>query len=413
MFILYFLLMMVPIVVIHELGHFYIGKWSGIRPEVFSVGFGPELWRGTARDGTIWRLGALPFGGYVKFANDANGTGFPNMDVKKTKYLATYGAKIATLFAGPFANFFLSIIIFFIYAASYGPQAGSKVIERVYYVETDLQKGDEILSVNGQAISTLEDFYTMTQAEDRMIDIVVDRDGQNVALKAMNPNAAVIVGLDPSLEAFKQGIEMGDMIMSINDQDVILTSDAIDLIAENGDQMVQIDVLRGGENLSFDILPKAVELEDGTLSTPRIGVNFGGFYETAHEPLSFIDSGKYAISSTFWIITTSWDGIRDLVTGRVGIDAMSGPVGIGQMAEESASYGIWNFVWMMALMSSAIGFLNLLPLPILDGGHIVLITYERIFGKLPPQSFLNAIFALGFILLMGLMLYTTTRELFG
>lgn len=413
MFVLYFLLMMVPIVVIHELGHFYIGKWSGIRPEIFSVGFGPELWRRTAKDGTIWRVGALPFGGYVKFANDENGTSFPNMDVSKSKYLASYGAKIATLFAGPFANFLLSILIFFIYAASYGPQAGSKVIERAYYTETEFQKGDEILSVNGKTVGSFINFFELTQSDELFVEVVVDRGDQNIALSVMNPNAPVIVGLDPSLEAFKQGVEMGDLIVAINDKDVTLSSDAVELIVENGDQMLQLGVLRNGEKLSFDILPKPVELDDGTLSPPRVGVNFGSFYETAHEALGFAESWEYAWRSTFWIITASWDGIRDLVTGRVGIDAMSGPVGIGQMAEESAGYGLWNFIWMMGIMSSAIGFLNLLPMPILDGGHIVLITYERIFGKLPPQSFLNVIFALGFTLLMGLMLYTTTRELFG
>lgn len=413
MFILYFLMMMVPIVIIHELGHFYIGKYCGIKPEVFSVGFGPEIWRRKDKDGVIWRFAAIPLGGYVKFANDKNGTSFPNLDTTKPTYLATFGAKLATLLAGPFSNFILSLLIFFIYAFGYGGTSDGLVMERVHAPQSLIERGDKILSVEGQEVSTMEEFVMATTDSKRGIQAVIERAGTRINIEIWNPNAPIITGIDPKLPAFKAGILPGDLIERINGTYIETSSQLAQAVEKAGASPINILLLRDDLAREIQVTPEIVTDPNTQVSKPRIGVSFGGIYETVHERLGFVDSMKFAVDWTFWIITSSFEGIRDLITGKVGLDAMSGPVGIGKMAEQSASFGAWNFIFTMGIMSSAIGFMNLLPLPVLDGGHVVLITFEKIIGKLPPQKLINVIFTLGFGLLLGLMLFTTSRELFG
>ena len=413
MTIIYFLLMMIPIVIIHELGHFYIGKWSGIKPEVFSVGFGPELWSKVAKDGTKWRVAAFPLGGYVKFADDANGTNFPNLDTSKPSYLARFGAKIATLLAGPFANFLLSMILFFIYATSFGLQSDQATLQKIHFVENEIVAGDKIIAVDGTYVKNIEDVYTATEnIQSPNVDAKVERNGAELVMTLPNPYRAIVVGVDPKMPAFKAGIRPGDEIVKFADVDIYNFKQVIDTIDGRGLEPIDVSVIREGAPMTLTLTPIASD-DPETLGQPRMGVQFGGFYETAHERLGPVDASKYAVSSTIWILTASFEGIRDLVTGKVGLDAMSGPVGIGRMAADSAENGFWNFVFMMGMMSSAIGFLNLLPLPILDGGHLVIMVYEKIIGKLPPQKLLNGLFALGFALLLGLMLVTTVRDLFG
>ncbi len=162
MSLIYFLLMMIPIVVIHEYGHYWVGRLSGIKPEVFSIGFGPEIFAKQDKHGTRWRLALIPLGGYVKFAPDADGTNFPNVDPDKPPYLAPFWGKISTVLAGPVFNFIMSFVLFFMVAVFYGLQSNTPVISDVAYFETDLQDGDVISAVEGEEISEMSEFYTLT-----------------------------------------------------------------------------------------------------------------------------------------------------------------------------------------------------------------------------------------------------------
>ncbi len=410
MIILYFLIAIIPVVVIHELGHFYIGKWMGIKPQVFSVGFGPELWNKKAKDGTIWRIAALPLGGYVKFHDDQNGTGFPNLDSSNPPYEAKYIAKLMTLLAGPFANFLLSIFLFFCFAFWNGFESDAPIFERSF-IESDLQKGDIIKSLNGENLSSRTEFYQIAGAiKDRSeLTALIERDGETKEVTIPHPFLAVISWLDPKLPAFKAGLEINDQIVRANDIEISTLPQLSEIIQKGEGAPLRVNVLRGDEEVMAIVQPEAFPLENGG-ERWVIGID-SRIFAFDSEPASFSESVSFAFRATTWILTMSAQGIKDLIVGDVGVEALSGPVGIASAAEDAAQNGFWLFVQFVALVSSAIGFLNLLPIPILDGGHVVMVTYEKITGKLPPQRFLNLIFSLGIGLLFGLMIVSTINDL--
>lgn len=405
MIILYFLLMMIPIIVIHELGHLYAGRAFGIRAETFSVGFGPELFARRDAKGTIWRVAALPLGGYVRFAADQNGTNFPAVARDKPPYLAPFYGKLATIFAGPFANFLLSFLLLFALASIHGLPSDEPVIDKVN-IASPLEGGDRIISAGGTPINRMSEFYELAGSEGARIAIEVEREESVLALEIENPHRARVNAVIPGEAADGAGIEIDDVITQYGGKPIIQSRDLIEAIAEYGGTPAPISILRGGEAMEFEILPR--QKSDGVF---RIGLIFSSPYESAPEKLGMGEAGLFGLEATFWVLDMSIQGIRDLFIGDISPRALSGPVGIAEMAEEAAISGFWRFIQFTAIVSSSIGFLNLLPIPVLDGGHIVLLSYERLMGRLPSQIVINSLFALGIALLLGLLLFTTTNEI--
>ncbi len=403
---LYFLLMMIPIVVIHEFGHYWVGRKSGIQPDTFSIGFGPEIYAKTDKRGTRWRLALLPLGGFVKFAPDVEGTNFPNVEPDKPPYRAPFFGKLATILAGPVFNFIMSFVLFFFFASFNGPQSNEPVLEAVNYFETEVQPGDKITAINGESIEGMDGFYLNSGTNEAFVKVTLERQDDYVNLELPNPNLPIVGAVIPGEPAEIAGLMEGDQIVKVNGVDVYSRDAVVDAVKEG--ETVRLEVLREGEPQAFDVTPEMTN--DGI---PRVGVYFASVYTTKEEPLGLWDSTRYAFASTNWVLVESYKGIRDLITGDIGIEAMSGPVGMSRIASDAASQGFWTFIWLMGMISSAIGFLNLLPIPILDGGHVVLMTYERIFGRLPPQFVMNLLFLLGISLLMGVLMFTTVNEIFG
>lgn len=403
---LYFIAMMLPIVIIHELGHYWIGRLSGIKPEVFSVGFGPELIQRTDKHGTKWRLAAFPLGGFVKFAPDAKGTGFPNVETDKPPYLAPFWGKIATVFAGPVANFIMSFVIFFIVATLHGLPSEEPVIASIDpNVQTNIEVGDRISAVNSEPIETIWQLYELSEPLGDVVPVTVERGGEFVNLETPNPNVLIAGAVIPGEPAELAGVEPGDIIESIDGEKATNTQMVVDRVKEG--ESVEFGLRRGDENLDIVVTPKMKD--DGVY---RVGIYFGSPFGTEAQRMGVGDAALYGFRQTNWILIMSFEGLRDLVTGEVSIRAMSGPVGMARFADQAASGGFWDFILFMGFVSSAIGFMNLLPIPILDGGHIVLMTYERIFGKLPPQIVINFLFMLGIALLLGVLMVTTFNEIF-
>ncbi len=406
MALIYFLLMMIPIVVIHELGHYSIGRLSGIRPEAFSVGFGPELYAKTDKRGTKWRLALLPLGGYVRFAPDAAGTNFPNVEPQKPPYKAPFIGKIATVIAGPAFNFLMSFVLFFLFASFAGLPNNEPVIEAVDHFETILEPGDRITAVNGEPIENMEEFYVKAQDLGPEVKVTFERGGDHQNAQLPNPNIPVVGAVIPGEPAEKAGIEAGDEIIAINGAPIATRGDVIDVVSQG--EPIEMTVMRGGERLNLQM-----QAEMTNDDVARVGVFFLPIYVTQSQALPPGEAGIWAFRSTNWVLVESYKGIRDLITGDISIEAMTGPVGMSRVASDAAERGFWDFIWLMGMISSAIGFLNLLPIPILDGGHVVLMCYERIFGRLPPQFVMNLLFMLGIVLLMGVLMITTFNEVFG
>lgn len=332
MSLIYFLLIISVLVFIHELGHYLVARWCGVRVTDFAVGFGPELVGYTDGAGTRWKVCAIPLGGYVRMAGDAETDGkAPSEPTPGTYAATTPWQRVAISFAGPAANLLLTFALLTGLFMASVPQPSisvASVAPNSPAAAAGMQAGDRLVSIGGVAIKTWQDLAPQLAAG-QAVAVVVDRNGQTVTLSA--------------------------------------TPDA----------------------------------------NNRLGINLGT--ATVHGPgVGPLEASGMAIDRsvaiTKLIFTTLGDLVANLAKGEVRSDQVGGPVAMAQGASQSADAGLWMFVFYMAMLSLNLGLMNLLPIPPLDGGHIVLNTLRGL--KIPlPQKAETFLFILGALLLLGLMVY--------
>ena len=380
------------VVVIHELGHYWAGRIFGVHAEAFSVGFGPTLTAWRDKRGTIWRIAAFPIGGYVRFRGDENAASAPDAETLE-QMRRDAGAEGDTVFhfkpvwqralivlAGPFANFVLAVAIF----AVFGMARGELVIE--------------------PRIGTV-----------------------------MEESAAAEAGFQP-----------GDVITSINGEGVASFTDVTEAVYMHAGREMRVQVRRDGETLTLTPTPRREMRSDG-LGGERamgfLGVGVARDAEVSRVRYAPWEAPVYGVKRTGELVGTILDYMGRLVTGRASFEHVNGPLGIattaGQIANNAVSGGepapqaaapgvmdraealIAGLLLLAGLLSVAIGLMNLLPIPVLDGGHLVYYAYEAVAGR-PPSPALQATgFRIGLALVLGLMLVATwndvgyLRELFS
>jgi len=388
-----FILVLGIVVAVHEYGHYIVGRWSGIHAEVFSVGYGKPIWTWHDKHGTQWQIAWLPLGGYVKFLGDANASSFGDgetlanvapEDHSRAFPTASVGARAATVAAGPIFNFILSAIIFtgiFLYTgkATEVPTVGElrMPIDAPY----DLKPDDQILEMNGVAIESFRDVYDQLDAMEPKgdIDLIVGRNGDEIAVTApylLPPLVSRVAPLSPASDA---GLLAEDLILSLGGTKLSSFDDLKRVVLASEGQELEIVVLRDGAEVLSMITPKITD-------TPKEG---GGF----EKKVMIGVSGSLAFD-----VKTETENLQ-------------GPLGIAQISGESAGQGLMNFIELVALLSTAIGMLNLFPIPILDGGHLVIFGYEAVAGKQPSDKVLNMAMSIGFVLLMALMVFATYNDI--
>ncbi len=349
-----FALVLGPLVFIHELGHYLAGRALGVRADVFSIGFGKELFGWTDRRGTRWKLSALPLGGYVQFSGDANPAGQPSAD-----WLAlSADERASTLLgrplwqralivaAGPVTNLLLAVLILAGFALSYGTLVAPPVIGLVapntVAEKAGLKTGDRVVTLNGSTVASFIDIrMAVLQHPGERMDLVIDRAGHTMP---------VSVVLAKRVETDKFG----------NSQ-------------------------AGG---FLGIAPASVERR-------RLG------------PIGALGEG---FSETREIISMTMTGIGQIVTGRRDTHEMSGPIKIAKYSGEQLVSGWQNFVTFIAFISINLGFINLLPIPVLDGGHLMLFLAEAIRRKPVSQRAQELAFGTGLALVVALMLFVTFND---
>ena len=231
-----FIVALSVIVAVHEYGHYIVGRWSGIKADVFSIGFGPVLWKRMDRRGTQWQIAALPFGGYVKFMGDAdaasvqNSADFESMEPEAQRHTmagAPLWARAATVAAGPVFNFILSIIVFAAFALISGVPRDTPVVvgelAPMPAAYAQLQPGDELVSVEGRTIETLGDLLRDAEElpEAASLDYVVRRKGAEITVPGPYPNPPLIASITPSSAAADAGLQVGDVIQGIDGEAVV------------------------------------------------------------------------------------------------------------------------------------------------------------------------------------------------
>ncbi len=419
-----FIIVLSIVVAIHEFGHYIVGRWCGIHAEVFSLGFGPVLMSRFDKHGTKWQLAAVPLGGYVRFLGDADAASRPDGKVidEALKRKTLNGAKLykraLTVMAGPAANFVLSAVIFTGLIYNSGLVSNEPVIGKLAdlpQAQSKLLVGDRITAVNGMEVASFSDIITTSLKLDEISDITyqVERDGNTLEVTGPYFTPALVGRVMPVSPASKAGLKKGDVLLAVDGVKTHSFSQLVEAIKNSESKSIDLKVWRNGQEIALSITPVFRDLqvsENKFEKRMMIGVSSAFAFEPQYNGISLLQSIVYGAKSTYLVIKSSLNGISLIISGIVGAENLQGPLGIAQMSGDTASDGLLSFIELIAFISTSIGFLNLLPIPVLDGGHLVMYGYEAIFKRPPGLKVVQVAMTMGLMLLLSLMVFSTFND---
>jgi regulator of sigma E protease len=357
-----FVILLTIVVFVHEFGHFIVGRWCGVKVDAFSIGFGKELWLWVDRHGTRWRLAAIPLGGFVKFHGDANAASVTEFDALDSmppeERAVTFAAqslpeRAAIVFAGPFANFLLAIAIF-----------------------------ASLLYFNGRTV-------------------IAPRIGTVIA-----GGAGAAAGFQP-----------GDFVVSIDGAALGSFGQLQEIVSMSAEKPLEIVVLRNGAEIKLHAVPAWREVENavGKIRIGMLGLHAstapGDSRRETYGPAQCL---ALAVDETWQIASRTLGYLGGLLTGRERADQLSGPIGIaqmsGQVAKATIHSGVTPFLNWIALLSVSIGLLNLMPIPLLDGGHLLFFGIEAIRGRALNERAQEVAFRVGLAVVGGMMIFSTYND---
>ncbi|WP_412550230.1 RIP metalloprotease RseP [Shimia sp. MIT910701] len=430
--VLWFVVALSIIVAIHEYGHYIVGRWSGIGADVFSLGFGPVIYSRYDKRGTKWQIAAIPLGGYVKFKGDANAAsgkdgeameGMTDEERRHTMHGAPLWARAATVLAGPVFNFILSIIIF-TGVMMFNGQIGSKLIVGEIWDLPDapyeLQQGDAVTAIAGTAIPSFDDpeafdAFAKAMPKEAVLTYTVERGGETLDVSGPFLYPPMVQSLAPRSAAYNAGLEVGDVFTAIDGTPIVAFSQLKEAVEGGEGRTMALTVDRAGTVDQFDLTPRRVDepqADGGFVTHWRIGIGGGLAFEPATETLPVGEAFLAGVRQTGRIMEGSVSGLYHMITGAISSCNLSGPVGIAQTSSAMASQGAQSFIWFIAVLSTAIGLLNLFPIPMLDGGHLVFYAYEAVTGKPPADGVLRILMTAGLVLVLSMMVFGLTNDLF-
>ncbi|NUB43381.1 RIP metalloprotease RseP [Fertoebacter nigrum] len=428
--VLAFVVALSIIVAVHEYGHYIVGRWTGIHAEVFSLGFGPVIWSRVDRRGTRWQLAALPFGGFVKFLGDADAAsgkdtvamaGMTPHQARNTMHGAPLWARASTVAAGPVFNFILSILVFAGFFMINGIATDLPVVGQMKDVPHQgqtLLPGDQILSVAGQDTPDLA--ALVAKAGDLppapAVAYRVLRDGAEVTFDGPFPFPPVADGVQAMSAAQDVGMMPGDVVLSVDGTAIHAFEQLRDAVGASGGKPLLLNIWRpGGTTYEAALVPRRMDIplpEGGFETRWLIGLSGGlVFQPETRTPGPFEAVGDGA-AQTLRIAQTSLSGLWHMITGAISSCNLQGPIGIAETSGAAASAGAASFIWFIAMLSTAVGLMNLFPVPVLDGGHLVFHAYEAVSGKPPSDRALQVLMTTGLALLLTLMVFALTNDIF-
>ncbi|PHS70940.1 MAG: RIP metalloprotease RseP [Methylophaga sp.] len=442
--LLFFLLALTLLVVIHEYGHFWVARRCGVKVLKFSVGFGKPLWQKQGRNGTLFVLAAIPLGGYVKMLDEREGE-VPVEQLEQAFNRQSLRARIAIVSAGPIANILFAIFAYWLIFVM-GIPGLRPIIDEV----TIGSPAESAQFVSGAEIKTVNSYHTPTWAAVQKqlfmvantggtADIDIDMGGlhQQRVLKVpkLDPQASTsllqqlgILPFQPKLKpvigvitkggaANKAGLQTGDILLSANGQLIDNWAGWVELIRASPEQSLTITINRAGQTLSLLMTPIKTKENVGLIGA-SVDASKTKIPDELQAELRFgpIEAIWQAIQATWQFSSSSIKSLIGMLTGAVSTTNLGGPISIAQFAGASAQHGVISFIGFLAMISISLGILNLLPIPVLDGGHLMFFFIEGIRGKpLSEQSQLLAQ-KIGIILLLALMMiafFNDLSRLFG
>jgi len=360
-YILPFIALIVVVVFIHEYGHYYFAKRYGVGVTDFSIGFGKEMFGWNDKSGTRWKVCVVPLGGYVKFFGDRNVYSqadnekiikeYSKEDQEKLFVLKPLYQRALIVFGGPLANFLLAILIFF-------------------------------------------SIYTF-------------------AGKDFTP--AVINEVQKDSPAMVAGLKDNDIVISIDGNEVKSIMDVSKFITMSTDEFISFTIKRFDQELIFRVKPNLVNSEDNLgnkINKRMIGIKLGAYNnEVNHVKLGPSKAIYYAVNEVYYVTTSSLKYLGSMIAGNGDSSQLGGPIRIAKISGQVAEFGILPFISLMAYISISLGLINLFPIPMLDGGHLMFYGIEKILGRPLSQKTQEGFFRIGMFLLLSLMFFTTFNDL--
>ncbi|MGL6432313.1 MULTISPECIES: sigma E protease regulator RseP [Aeromonas] len=433
------------LVAVHEFGHFWVARRCGVKVERFSIGFGKAIWRRLGKDGTEYVLALIPLGGYVKMLDGRVDELKPGEEAQAFNHKSVW-ARMAIVAAGPMANFVFALfafwLMFMIGVPSVKPVVG-EVRPASIVAEAGILPGMEIVGVGGEETG---DWESVTYA---LISHLGD-DSVQLKLKAANTSYAVgktlqlagwkfdpdkespigslgivplggkvlpvVEAVVPSSASEKAGLQIGDRIKGVDGEAITEWAQFVERVQQSPAQPLQVTVERGGSEMTLTLTPDGKKVKGQLVGfvglSPQL-VPLPDEYRTLlqYGPLQALWHG---VQKTWSLITLTFDMIGKLIGGIVSLDNLSGPISIAKGAGSSADYGLVYFLGFLALISVNLGIINLFPLPVLDGGHLVYFLIEAITGKPVSEKIQEVGFRIGaaiLMLLMGIALFNDFARL--
>lgn len=350
-----FLAVLGPLVFVHEYGHYIVGRWCGVKADTFSIGFGRKILGWTDKRGTEWKIGWLPLGGYVQFAGDRDAVSQPDADWQQLpaeQKSHTFPAqpvwkRALIVLAGPMTNFLFAIAIFAAFNMVYG----------------------------------------------------------------MPKTPAVVGAVEPQSAAQDAGLRVGDRIVSVDGRSVARFDEVQSAVAFNLGKPANIEIARGDERLNVVLRPRLISKTDqfgNKAEIAIIGIYSGAPVYSAVDPLTAV---RGSAEQTWGMVRLTGNILGQFLTGQRSVKEMGGPIKIAKQSGEMATLGIGMLIFFIAFVSINLGFINLLPLPMLDGGHLVFYAYEAIRRRPAPPEAQEWAFRFGFVAIVTLMLVVTFNDL--
>ena len=440
-----FIIALGVLITVHEFGHFWVARRCGIRVERFSIGFGKALWRRFDKQGTEFIIALIPLGGYVKMLDERVEPVAPEMRHSAFNN-KTVGQRAAVIAAGPIANFLFAIfaywLVFIIGVPGVRPVVGD-ITPNSIAAQAQIAKGTELKAIDGietpdwdavrmalvakigdrQTIVTVAPFGT-NQRQDKILDLqhwAFEPDKQDpVASLGIQPRSAqidtVLAEVQSDSAAQKAGLQAGDRIVKVDGQPLTQWMTFVNLVRDNPGRALVLDIERQGSPLSVNLTPD-------TKSTKGKAEGFAGVvpkviplpdeYKTVRQYGPFAAIAE-ATDKTWQLMSLTVRMLGKLITGDVKLNNLSGPISIAQGAGMSAEFGLIYYLMFLALISVNLGIINLFPLPVLDGGHLLFLAIEKLKGgpvSERVQDFSYRIGSILLVLLMGLALFNDFSRL--
>ena len=429
-----FIIALGVLITVHEFGHFWVARRCGVRVERFSIGFGKALWRRTDKSGTEYVIAMIPLGGYVKMLDERAEPVAPEL-----RHYAfnnkTVGQRAAIIAAGPIANFLFAIfaywLVFIIGVPGVRPVVG-EITPNSIAAQAQIQPGTELKAVDGietpdwdavrlQLVSKIGDEHTTlsvaqfgsNQRQDKTLDLrhwAFEPDKEDpVSSLGMRPRGPqiepVLSEVQVNSAASKAGLQAGDRIVKVNGQSLTQWMTFVTLVRDNPDTPLALDIERQGSSLSLTLTPDSKQVNgkaEGFAGVVPKVIPLPDEYKTVRQygPFSAI---LEASDKTWQLMKLTVSMLGKLITGDVKLNNLSGPISIAQGAGMSAEFGIIYYLMFLALISVNLGIINLFPLPVLDGGHLLFLAIEKLKGGPVSERVQDFSYRIGSILLVLLM----------